>query len=393
MDTIGLSLQERDRRYKLIRRKMEERGLDHLLIWGDSGKWDSKMANIRYVSQIGGNGEEAIAVFSRQGDPTVIIWGSPAMQEEWLSSQSWVCDVRSRKGTWSSLALSLLKEKGLDTGNVGVVGLQGRSPEGDIPYVTYHNILEGLPNVHFENATDILEDIRMIKSEEELRCIEKSQEISDLAVPVLHEMAKEGVKESEIYARMVQTMLANGSETPVMFLWSAGDHRRALRLMFARQRTLERGDVILTEYGGRYCGYYGHASRPAIVGVPREPYGKLLGVSIECYYSATAVLKPGITAGELAKACLEPIRKAGLDRYTGVLFHGIGLGWESPLGHMRPDVEREPMVMQEGMVLALENGAAIPGGKKGTHLGDPVVVTKDGCRSLSKLKVEWGLKL
>ncbi len=392
MDAIGLSLQERDRRYALIRRKMAERDLDHLLIWGDSGKWDSKMANIRYISQIGGNGEEGIAVFPRQSEPAVVIWGSPAMQEEWLSSQSWVSDVRTRKGTWSSVALSLLKEKGMDKGKVGVVGLGGRDPEGDIPYVTYQKITEGLPGVRFENATDILEDIRLIKSEEELRCIEKSQEISDLAVPVLHEMAQEGVKESDIYARMVQTLLANGSETPVMFLWSSGDHRRALRLLFTRQRKLERGDMILTEYGGRYGGYFAHASRPAVVGSPREPYGKLLEVSIECYYSARAALKPGTTAGELATACLKPIRKAGLDRYTGVLFHGMGLAWEAPLGHMRPDVEQEPMVFQEGMVLALENGAAIPGGKKGIHLGDPVVVTKDGCRSLSKLKVEWGLK-
>ncbi len=98
-----------------------------------------------------------------------------------------------------------------------MVGTEGRSPEGDIPYLTYRNILEGLPSVRFENATDILEEIRLIKSDEELRCIEKSQEISDLAVPVLHEMAREGVNESEIYAKMVQTMLANGSETPVMF--------------------------------------------------------------------------------------------------------------------------------------------------------------------------------
>ncbi len=124
-------------------------------------------------------------------------------------------------------------------------------------------------------------------------------------------------------------------------------------------------------------------------------------MSIERYYSATAALKPGITAGELATACLEPIRKAGLDRYTGVLFHGMGLGWEAPLGHMRPDVEREPMVMREGMVLALENGAAIAGGKKGTHIGDQVRGDKrrvqkpeqpEGRVGLEAMIKEWGIR-
>ena len=58
-----LSLAERDRRWAAIRSAMAERGLGALIIRCISSKWDSGTANVRYVSQIGGNGEEAIVVF------------------------------------------------------------------------------------------------------------------------------------------------------------------------------------------------------------------------------------------------------------------------------------------------------------------------------------------
>ena len=70
-----LSLKERDRRYKLVRQAMRERGLDALLIWGHSGKWDWHMANIHYMSLVGGNGEEGFLDNSmgvRMGDTVLV---------------------------------------------------------------------------------------------------------------------------------------------------------------------------------------------------------------------------------------------------------------------------------------------------------------------------------
>src|SRR3990172_12222130 len=113
-----LSLQERDRRYGLIRASMRERRLEALIIWGNSAKWDSKSANIRYISQIGGNGEEAMAIFPLEGDPTVFLW-SPIMREEWLESQQWVKDLRARRPNWSDVVVERLKEMRLEGASLG----------------------------------------------------------------------------------------------------------------------------------------------------------------------------------------------------------------------------------------------------------------------------------
>jgi len=67
-DKSLLSSAERDRRYKLVRETMKQRGLDALLVFGDGSKWEWLMANIHYLSGgVGGNGEEAFMVFSARG--------------------------------------------------------------------------------------------------------------------------------------------------------------------------------------------------------------------------------------------------------------------------------------------------------------------------------------
>ena len=88
-----LSLAERDRRWSAIRAKMARANLDCLIVRGISSKWDSGIANIRYISQIGGNGEEAMAVFPKSGEPIILVW-SPTQLEWWPTAQNWVKDIR-----------------------------------------------------------------------------------------------------------------------------------------------------------------------------------------------------------------------------------------------------------------------------------------------------------
>jgi len=395
--SVELSLKERDRRYKLVREEMERRGLDCLVIWGDCAKWDIKFASINYLTQIGGNGEVGMCVFPKEGEPTVFLWAI-YMIDEWLEYQSWVKDVRSSRATrwgrpyWSNTVIERIKELGLEKGKIGVVGLEGTELEGDIPYVTYKKILEELPNAAFENATDLIENLRLIKSEEELRCIEKASAIGDLAAEEMYRKAKVGVSEEELFAGMIRSMLVNGSEYPIMFLWSAGKYNRAKRLTYNKRRKLRKGDVILTEYSPKYRGYCSHLQRPICIGKPDSFTRSLFEASVESFYAGLSVAKAGVTVGELCKKMYEPIERRGFVLYAGVLFHGMGLYWERPHGipFLSPEAARTEL--REGMVLAFEPGASDPDLKRGIHVGHPVVVTAKGCRELSKAKVELKIK-
>ena len=117
------SIQERDRRWKLIRQEMQHGGLDCLVIIGKSGMWDSHSANVRYVTQVFW---ESLAVFPLEGEPTVFIWG--AHHIEWfLDFQDWVKDIRSGRWRWAELAAQRVEEMGYSSGRIGLVGLGGWS--------------------------------------------------------------------------------------------------------------------------------------------------------------------------------------------------------------------------------------------------------------------------
>jgi hypothetical protein len=58
-----LSLAERDRRYKNVRERMAQEGLDVLLLPANHSRWEQMMADSRYLSGIGGFATEVFTVF------------------------------------------------------------------------------------------------------------------------------------------------------------------------------------------------------------------------------------------------------------------------------------------------------------------------------------------
>ena len=70
---------------------------------------------------------------------------------------------------------------------VGVIGLAGlvRAPEGVVPWGTFEKIRQALPTVKFKNATDLIQEVRALKSGEEIAFIEKAADIIGKAIDAL----------------------------------------------------------------------------------------------------------------------------------------------------------------------------------------------------------------
>ena len=73
--------------------------------------------------------------------------------------------------------------------------------------------------------------------------------------------ARPGVKECEVYANMMQTMLANGGEEPTLFLWASDKHPYPHPFRVPTTRPLERGDMIICEMHPKFGGYFTHVER------------------------------------------------------------------------------------------------------------------------------------
>src|SRR5688572_11421404 len=216
-----LSIQERDRRYKLVRAEMAKRGIDVLLLPANTGRWEQLQGDSRYLTTIGGFATEVFTVFPREGDVAAYIFNRAAW---WERAQQWVTDVRDGRNRWGQNAIERITELGLQRGTIGISGLAGlfRAPEGIIPYSSVKAIQDAFPQATIVNATELMQEIRAIKSAEEVSMLQRSAEIVEKTIEAMVEHANPGVSEKELYGAMVHAMLANGGELPTLFFLSAG---------------------------------------------------------------------------------------------------------------------------------------------------------------------------
>jgi Xaa-Pro dipeptidase len=396
MNQFSLSLAERDRRYKLVREAMRKAGFDALLIWGHSGKWDWHMANVHYLSQVGGNGEEGFLIFPLEGDPTLFIWNLTAYQVKcWVEYGAWITEFKGRKdGSFVKTLAERLKALNLAAARIGIPGLLAQD-RIMFPFGIYTGLHEELPKADLKDASGLIEDIRAVKSSEELSLMEESTRIGEAALDTMTEVARPGVPEHEVIAAMFHTTISQGADIPIMFLFDSGRVRTGGgRLGFTKKRILQPRDMVFMEFSPRVHGYCSHLNQTSVIGDWPDGLEKAYEAWLASYRAGYDAIRPGITVGELSQAFYEALAPTGFKYaapgapdgfgYGAVFFHGTGFGNEPPAGSWPISKEAGSMVLREGMTLGIECGASLPDNSMGVRLGDTVVVTHDGRRRLGK---------
>ncbi|MFC2046978.1 M24 family metallopeptidase [Chloroflexota bacterium] len=377
-----LPLEERDRRWKNIRTAMEKRGLECLIVWGSYCIFRDVSASLQYLTNVG---TEGYVLFPLDSEPTLYAF-------EGGLEPTWVQDWRSGHPKYSAALTARLKELHLESARIGVAGLSGYYGEMGFPHATYTSLADSCPNAKLEDATDIVEDARMVKSEAEIRCMELACEIGEKVIQVVVDTAKAGAKDYEVRAAMMDTMFRNGGEPGSMILYCQGKgpllHAGQNQLYHEppSSKVLELGDVILIEFDAIYLGYRAQYNQPFSMGEPSKEWQDIASAARKSFESGFKALKPGITTGELEEAFLGPIKEAGYI-YANPAFHGLGLGLEMPMGSYPRQAGYKPdlsFVVKENMVFEFEPHPVTPDFKKSVHLGSPVLVTNTGCRLLSK---------
>jgi Xaa-Pro aminopeptidase len=319
-----LSLTERDRRWALIRGQMKERAIDAIVLWGWPTMWDFYTANARYLCPVGGNAEFNVLVFPATGEPTCIIQ-MPTFLDGWRAAQDWVADIRPRKGTWADSVAERLKQLGLGKGRIGMDGLAGPlDPDGWLPHSVFVRLKEILPEVDFIAMGDMLEQARAIKSAEEIEALERAAHLGDLMLAACRDLARPGVKECEVYGRMVEVMLANGGEEPTLFLWACDRYPYPHPFRMPTTRALEKGDVIICEMHPKFGGYFTHVERTFSLGEPDPRQREIYQGCLAAYERGFDLFGPGRKISDAMEAVRETIEERGLAICeTGIHGHGL----------------------------------------------------------------------
>ena len=382
------SLEERDRRWSLLRAEMKRASLDALIALPNEGHWDQFGADTRYITQIGGTQTEVGCVFPLEGEVTAVVRGANEI-EWWGLAQEWVKDIRPSRRSYGEPVIERLKE--IRAERVGVVALSGlvRAPEGVVPWGTFEKIRTALPKVKFENATDLTQEVRSVKSGKEIAFIEKAAEIIDKAIDVLIQHSKPGARDNELIAEMLREIVRQGGEPITMLLFGTGGPEVPWAQRVITTRRLKPGDLINTEVEAKYAGYIAQALQPISLGPRPKDLEKIFDATKVIFDAMLKFLKPGLTFGAAAKFYQDQVQAAGYEP-DGALMHGRGLGEDAPmLWGARRDFPEKDWRLKEGHVFILKPAARKGFMRDSIRAGDTVAIEAGGARRLGSRELAF----
>ena len=382
------SMKERDRRWLLLRGVMKKAGFDALIALPHEGHWDQFGCDTRYITQIGGTQTEVGCVLPLDADVTAVVRGENEI-EWWGLAQDWVKDIRPSRRSYGEPVIERLKE--IRAKRVGVIGLSGmvRAPEGVVPWGTFEKIRTSLTDVKFDNATDVMQEVRSVKSAEEIAFIEKAAEIIGHANEALIQHAKVGVGENELIAEMLREVVRRGGEPITMMLFGTGGPEVPWAQRVFTTRKLKPGDLINTEVEGKYAGYIAQALQPISLGPKPKELEKIFDTTKVIFDRMLKFLKPGITFGAVAKFYQDEVAAAGYEP-DGALMHGRGLGEDAPmLWGARKEFPEKDQVLKEGHVFILKPACRQGFMRDSIRAGDTVAIEANGARRLGKRELRF----
>ncbi len=330
-----LSLKERDRRWDRVRKAMLMAGYDALVFLGNDIYWGMGMANMRYMFQVDTH-LGADAIFPLSGE--AVVWnGVPHMNRPtnpYLSLNTWMTDFRTRGGM--AAVVEELRSRGLERARLGLVGFS--STIQTTPTLLHQDVLNLkrlLPEADFGDASHLLQDMRMVKSEEEIEILRGAGRIARKVVDAMIESSRPGVPEAAVYAEMIKTQIANGGEPNIFNLFTSGpvEHPKdelwhmlhgSEQPISPTMRPLAVGDLIVTEWHTKYGGYRCHTEFSVYLGskAPKELLN-IWNVSVECLHASKEALVAGRTIREALEIIRKPAARAGLD-WVELGFHAMG---------------------------------------------------------------------
>jgi Xaa-Pro dipeptidase len=382
------SQSERARRWGIVRDLMRRANLDALICLPNQGHWDQFGADARYLTQIGGFQTEVAVVLPLESDVTAIVRGENEI-EWWGLAQEWVKDIRPSRRSYGEPVIQRLKE--IRAERVGVVGIEGlvRAPEGTIPWGIYEKIRGTLAQVRFQNATDLMQEARSVKSTEETAFVEKAAGIIELAIEALVKEARPGVPESYLVGEMLKEITKQGGEPITMLLFGAGGPEVPWAQRVVTSRPLKTGDLINTEAEAKYAGYIAQALQPISLGARPKELERIFDTTKVIFEKMLKLLKPGSTFGEVVAFYQDEVRSAGYEP-DGALMHGRGLGEDAPMlwGAVRNFPESQAS-LKEGHVFIFKPAARKGEMRDYIRAGDTVVIERSGARRLGKRELNF----
>ncbi len=311
--------------------------------------------------------ERLMALAVRMDGATLVV---PALEREKAEMRARLADVvawRDGEDAWALVARALAGAR-------------------DIAVEKQHISLDGAEVLTSRTGTSELVDVgqeirrlRLVKRPDEIERLARAAAITDAAGEEIFAHARAGQTEVDVAMRLAAVIGELGGDLAFETLVQSGPNS-ALPHARPSSRKLAESDLVLLDYGAAFDGYRADTTRMGVVGTPSDRHREIHQVVLEAHDAAIAVVRSGITGGEVDAAARRVIEAAGHgEHFMHRVGHGLGLE-----AHEDPSLDPgSGTVLEAGMVFTVEPGIYITG-FGGVRIEDDVVVERSGCRVLTK---------
>lgn len=237
----------------------------------------------------------------------------------------------------------------------------------------------GKPAATLIPTENMVEDLRKIKSEDEIQRTVDALRLAEAAFSTVLSTLRPGMTEKAVAWSMEKTMRELGAQGLSFPVIVASGPNSALPHAIPSDRQIQPGEPILFDWGVRLEAYCSDTTRTVVLGTPDDTFHKVFATVVEARDKAIAAICHGASGTAVDKIAREHIDKNGFaDKFSHSLGHGTGLAiHEAPrLSPIRDDR------LASGMIVTVEPGIYLPGWG-GIRMENQVVVTEHGARVLN----------
>ena len=385
---------EMDRRVRAARDAMERLDLDAVIATSYPASYYLSGAPIHCF------GRPLATLIPRHGEAALV---TSIIEQGHVAAQSWIEDVRSY---WDynvrpeytdpqpplqsmvEVLADAVGERSLTRGRIGI-------EDAKLPLAHLAALRSVLPHAQFAEASDLLDRLRLVLSEEELALTRAADAIADIGQERLIALLAPGVSARELVdqvrATMLDAILERHSEMPFHFHVGTGLGSTAKGAGHTEWATwnsedrVEPGQLLETVISVWLWGYWGNVERAVYVGEPSQAVRDAFQVMVDANEAAIAVARPGVPYADVDRAAKAVLTKHGYQTRTG---SGCGRGitsYEADARELKMDLRLySDVILEPGMAFSLEPDLDVPGIGIFRHC-NTIIVTETGCEVDSRV--------
>jgi Xaa-Pro aminopeptidase len=353
-----------DARLAALRELLDQHGLDAVLL--------SRSANKRWFSGFRlGHGEEATSGFSGTllvtRGASLILADSRYTEQAGIEAPGWTLAATSQP-LHVELPPLLVRHE------IAVLGMEAAA----VSHADWAAVAAAAPGTELHAIDDELVPLRVRKSPDEVEAIARACAITDACFAHLVACIRPGMTERAIAWELESFFRANGADGLAFEPIVLAGARAAMPHGRPSDAVVERGNVLLIDFGCAVDGYRSDMSRTLFVGEVPDDIRRYHDAVREAQQTAIDALAVGVNGQVVDAIARRRIEAEGVPSYGHGLGHGIGLETHEP-----PRLRRsEAYILEAGMVFSVEPGIYLPG-LTGIRIEDIVVLEESGPRLLT----------